>query len=727
MISEMQHFIINFSICLFSLWLVYKLLLENTSWHTFKRFYLLGSLLVSGVIPFLVVRTVMIPSVTNSLVPAPAMETAAATGTIEGLETVAVHTDFVMNWDDVLLAVYLTGVLIMGIRFGRNLYRLRIKTTDQLDRYESYTLVLRTFVEVPHSFFNRIYASITDYKKGAIPDSVLQHEKAHLDQKHSWDILLLELLIVAMWFNPLLYLIKYSIKLNHEFLADQVVLANGVATKTYQETLLAYAANSQKRVLANTFNFPTIKKRFTIMKTNTTTASGLLRSLAIVPVLALLVISCGKEVTKMEPVINHNLEILGDDPNSKYGLIVDGYKPVGTVEYANQNFKYVINEDHSIDLYTIDDRLVDLEKNRLSVHADYDAVKEVRLLIENGSSTRQRIGNKQLRILDGKLDLNFQDLLEKDFTGRTMAKYTFDNNVEVFDIFPNYNLTQKEPKNSATSKNEPDKTQTTNGLNKSKDSTSSFYVEVANEPDSEDFYYRKSILTASFNQNKELTYQINGKKSTVTAIQEYLVKNEAANMTYTEGAQNTLNFSDNTGKKMTIKEIQDLAMAMAQNGPKENTTTFVAINEATWKVVTVDATVNKGTFERKGAQYTYDSSDLNQIKVFDKQGKLLNEKEYKNLAVGFHVVWWKGEQKYKELLKQPEIIEGFKNGTYAVFYRVGNKSNYTKDYEEVLKLDATNTFLWMGSTLESTTINIDPHSWANTNPSYKQFQKYLTD
>jgi hypothetical protein len=192
-------------------------------------------------------------------------------------------------------------------------------------------------------------------------------------------------------------------------------------------------------------------------------------------------------------------------------------------------------------------------------------------------------------------------------------------------------------------------------------------------------------------------------------------------MTYTEGAQNTLNFSDHIGKKMTLLEIRAIAEVMAKNGPKETPTTFVAINETSWKVVTVDATVSKGAFKRKGANYTYDSSDLNQIKIFDNKGQLLNKTAYKNLAVGFSVIWWQGEQKYRELIKQPEIIEGMKNGTFAVFY----VSGYTKDYEEALKLDASNTFLSMGSTLEGKTINMQPHSWAYTNPSLQQFQKYL--
>jgi beta-lactamase regulating signal transducer with metallopeptidase domain len=596
----MEHFLINASVCLFSLWLVYKLLLENTSWHQFKRFYLVGALIISGIIPFLVVNAMIVPMPsTNSIVDAPAFRptTAESFDALESMESIPAPVAVEIDWTSILWFIYLLGTLIMAVRLIKNLYALRVTSTDELETYKGYHLVLRDSASVPHSFYNRIYASLIGYKAGKVPELVLDHEKAHLDQKHSLDILFIEFLMVLMWFNPLLYLIKYSIKLNHEFLADQAVINNGVTTAGYQETLLSFTSSKQYNAFANTFNFPIIKKRFTIMKTRTTTISGLLRSLAIVPVLALLVISCSQKTIQ---------------PQSE--------------------------------------------------------------------STREK---------------STQTVPE------TYQKNVILNSPRI----------------------------TTDAMNKSKDSasSSSFYIEVANEPDSEDFKMRKAILIASLNQNKKLNYKVNGKKSTVTSIQEYLVNHETADVAFVEGSENFLQFSENNDAPMNLEELQKVYTKVFKYRPKEEPTTFVAINETKWKVVTVDATVSKGSFERKGAQYTYDSSDINQINVFDKQGKLLNEKEYKNLAVGFHLVWWKGEQKYKELLKQPEIIEGFKNGTYAVFYRVGNKSNFTKDYEEALKLNASNTFLWMGSTLESTTINIDPHSWANTNPSYKQFQKYVTD
>ena len=58
----------------------------------------------------------------------------------------------------------------------------------------------------------------------------------------------MEFLLIVFWFHPLLYLFKYSIKLNHEFLADQAVLKNGFDLKAYQQSLLTYMERSKTRL-----------------------------------------------------------------------------------------------------------------------------------------------------------------------------------------------------------------------------------------------------------------------------------------------------------------------------------------------------------------------------------------------------------------------------------------------------------------------------------------------
>jgi hypothetical protein len=114
------------------------------------------------------------------------------------------------------------------------------------------------------------------------------HEETHAKQKHSLDVLFIEFLQVLFWFNPLMYFMKKAIKLNHEFLADREVLDHGIKPSLYQNILLEFSSNSLQPQLANSINYSSIKKRFTVMKTKKSKKSNVLRSLLLLPLLALL-------------------------------------------------------------------------------------------------------------------------------------------------------------------------------------------------------------------------------------------------------------------------------------------------------------------------------------------------------------------------------------------------------------------------------------------------------
>ncbi|WP_051227713.1 M56 family metallopeptidase [Gillisia sp. JM1] len=128
----------------------------------------------------------------------------------------------------------------------------------------------------------------------------------------------MEILQIIFWFNPLIYLAKNAIKLNHEFLADQSVIKNGIETSIYQRTLLAFSSNAEASNLANAFNYSStrltvfgktfsfgkfgqVKKRFTVMKTHTSKKMIMVKTVLVIPLLALLLYSFStkKEVSKL--------------------------------------------------------------------------------------------------------------------------------------------------------------------------------------------------------------------------------------------------------------------------------------------------------------------------------------------------------------------------------------------------------------------------------------------
>jgi hypothetical protein len=139
----------------------------------------------------------------------------------------------------------------------------------------------------PHSFLNCIFINKEAYQNGSIENEILVHESAHIQQKHSVDILMVEALQFVFWVNPFILLYKKAIQLNHEFLADEAVLKTCHDTVSYQYLLIQKANKQRGAALASQFNYSITKKRLIMMTRTKSIKKAFCRQIAIIPVLAL--------------------------------------------------------------------------------------------------------------------------------------------------------------------------------------------------------------------------------------------------------------------------------------------------------------------------------------------------------------------------------------------------------------------------------------------------------
>mgnify|MGYP000518901766 CR=1 FL=1 len=280
----MIDYLLKSGACLSVFYLFYVLLLENESMHVFKRIYLIASVCLAFIIPF-ITFTNYIDAVE---IIQPVVDTSNIITDIPSIDA-AKETSYTT---EILWVIYGLGTLIFGIKFIRNLVSIIHKIRrNPIEKQNATSAVLLTEDVVPHTFFKYIFFNKSKYIARHIPQEVILHEQTHAIQKHSIDVVLIELLQVIFWFNPLVYFYKKAIKLNHEFLADSAVISQGVHTQTYQKTLLAYSSHAYQLPLANAINYSSIKKRFTVMKTHTSKTKMWLKTLVFLPVLAALLFS----------------------------------------------------------------------------------------------------------------------------------------------------------------------------------------------------------------------------------------------------------------------------------------------------------------------------------------------------------------------------------------------------------------------------------------------------
>ena len=278
----MLIFLLKSTACLTIFLVFYKLMLERESIHHFKRYFLLGALVASFVIPNLVFVEYIdtVGPTMSSLSP-----------NMDGLIEQPVPQHSVFDWQLLFWMIYVLGVVGFGLRFLANLSRIRLRIKKHPKFKDNFvTKVLLSQSLPPHTFLNYIFLNQKQYEENSIPQQVLLHEETHAKQRHSLDIIFIELVQVVMWFNPLIYFFKSSIKLNHEFLADNAVIKREQDHSQYQNTILSYLSNEtyQSVGIANAINYSSIKKRFTVMKTSTSKKSFVLRSFLLLPLTALL-------------------------------------------------------------------------------------------------------------------------------------------------------------------------------------------------------------------------------------------------------------------------------------------------------------------------------------------------------------------------------------------------------------------------------------------------------
>ncbi|MCD0477115.1 M56 family metallopeptidase [Chryseobacterium sp. LC2016-29] len=259
---------------------LYHLFLVKEKTFRFNRFYLIAALLFSICIPFATIETKEVVKE----IPATVFEE----GNEQPIETQIVTPHESFDYTKALLIGYciVSGILILKI--GYSIIKIK-KLKGRKIKYQNRTVFLLKQDLAPFSFWNTIYLSETYFKDSKIENSVFLHEEIHVKQKHSLDILFVEVLKAIFWINPFIWLYKKAMVDNHEFIADESVISKNKNIKTYQELILQEILKQQNLSLIHQFNFNNTKKRFIMMNTKNSKFAKVKNYLA-VPVFAVLAI-----------------------------------------------------------------------------------------------------------------------------------------------------------------------------------------------------------------------------------------------------------------------------------------------------------------------------------------------------------------------------------------------------------------------------------------------------
>ena len=199
-----------------------------------------------------------------------------------------------ITWMDMLLGIYWVGVAVLSLRLVWQLFSIiRLAAISRKQEVEGITVHLLRGEGSPFSFFRWVFMYPSTLE-GKQLHEVMVHECTHVSGLHSLDTLFSELFSIACWFNPFAWLMKQEVRMNLEYLADESVLSDGNARKSYQYHLLglAYRQPKDSTKIANNFNLLPLKKRIKMMNKRRTSEIGKAKYLLFAPLAgALLMVS----------------------------------------------------------------------------------------------------------------------------------------------------------------------------------------------------------------------------------------------------------------------------------------------------------------------------------------------------------------------------------------------------------------------------------------------------
>ena len=325
-------YIIQSSVSLVIFYAFYELLFKREAYFRFNRFYLLAAIFISVFLPTI---TFSIPELffnetSNAIITAPVyslVEYTLSEVTIYGESGAPSNVNWYSNFSffDVIMLIYFTGVAIALLHFVFRFYQLSNFFKQSKVTIHRGLRIIYTAPGTPvFSFFNYIFIDkkLLDSDEEIV--KIIEHEKIHIRQKHSVDIIIAEIIAIIQWYNPIVYILKKSLKENHEFIADNNVVVAYPDIIAYSRLLIENSSIVKTNILTHNFSYSLLKRRLFMIKKTKSPLRFSLKLVVALMALNLVLIACSGPVQKDDiDISSQNENVKAEEANSTIFTVVE--------------------------------------------------------------------------------------------------------------------------------------------------------------------------------------------------------------------------------------------------------------------------------------------------------------------------------------------------------------------------------------------------------------------
>lgn len=316
MMDGITIYLIKVNIALIVFYLFYRLLFSRDTFFVVRRFCLWTILGISFIYPFItfsfeeqqkVMIQQMVVQYAGNLLP-------------EIKVTPEEHQATLGIWDIMQYCYWGIVIVLLGRIIIQVFSIVRLVCKGKKEICCSVSVITLPGTVIPFSFFKWIFVNPSQYNTDDIQE-IIVHERTHVGQYHSLDVVVFEILCAFFWMNPAMWLLKREVRYNLEFLADKCVVHSGFDRRIYQYHLLHLSHPSIVTQIVNKFNVLPLKKRIMMMNKKRTSKVGLIKYALLVPVVGLLILS--SNVQAIVHMNGNTIVSTGEDSIVAKGVVVD--------------------------------------------------------------------------------------------------------------------------------------------------------------------------------------------------------------------------------------------------------------------------------------------------------------------------------------------------------------------------------------------------------------------
>ena len=295
-------FLIKSTLSISLLYLAFQVLMRKEAAFRLNRMILLFTVLISVSIPFLHLPQPVQPVGQLKLEPyfqsiafseEPIQANVSPEITQPSVSIPKTNQPIPVSFKSVLLYIYFSGILIsiLMLIYSLGSVFMLFRKARKI-KLEGVRLMIVNDDIPAFSFGRSILISQHDFDTSY--EAIITHEQSHIRLGHFYDLMLMELVKIIFWFNPLVYRMVSDLKEIHEFQADNYTLNKGIDATQYQLLIIQKGVGPRRFALANSFNHCQIKNRITMMNKQKSSKAGLWKVATFLPLLALLLMFCGR-------------------------------------------------------------------------------------------------------------------------------------------------------------------------------------------------------------------------------------------------------------------------------------------------------------------------------------------------------------------------------------------------------------------------------------------------